>query len=187
MTSALPPLKPANINIAPLVDRSVLDGFSCGERQIDRAVEKCCSLNSDHKARTFCASMPSDLKAVGFYTLSIMPADGSRLDPDITRGTYGHIPFIYLNYLAVREDLLRRRIGTFLLGHALDRCIEVARNVGSYGVALHALNDVAEGIYSSYGFAAVDSKKMPMMILPVKSLFDIAKLKEQANAGTGAV
>ena len=84
------------------------------------------------------------------------------------------MPFIYLNYLGVRRDVQRQGISKILLGHALTRCALVARTVGSFGVALHALTPLAHDIYYNYNFRAVPGAgKMPFMVLPIKTLFDL--------------
>jgi len=177
MTIARRTLDLPKLAINPLSDHAVLTGFRSGEREIDRAIDKCCQLQSDHLARTYWATDNGIQKAIGFYTLSIMPASAEHLSPDITFGrTGGHIPFIYLNYLGVMDELQRQGLGTILLGHALRRSALVAHTVGSFGVALHALNSPAEALYYRYGFRAVEGAgKPPFMVLPVRTLFELTQ------------
>jgi GNAT superfamily N-acetyltransferase len=83
------------------------------------------------------------------------------------------VPFIYLNYLAVRKQHQSQKIGAMLLGNALERCAVFVRNVGIYGVALRAISERVVKMYSRYGFRQVDDKKYPFMILPAQSLIDL--------------
>ena len=113
--------------------------------------------------------------AYGFYSLGVSAADSKymRMDLVTVGDERSYIPFLYLNYLAVRREFHGQKLGTLLLMNALTRCEQVARNVGVYGVALNALNDRAAGLYDRYGFRAYDKAKYPFMILPIQSLFDL--------------
>jgi GNAT superfamily N-acetyltransferase len=184
MTTArpVPDIDLSKVKVLPLIKPVSLRDFSCGEREIDRSISKCCGWNEDHRAKTFCAFLDDRPKAVGFYTLSISNSNADYLHPDITRGALGEIPFMYINYLAVQTDKQGGGIGEKLLTHALDGCMVVAQNVGGFGVALHALTERAENLYYRYGFRSVDGKKYPFMILPIKALLDLADLKAQQRA-----
>jgi len=145
-------------------------------------------LESNHLGRTYWAHDGDAAKAIGFYTLSIMPASADRLNPDITFGrTGGTIPFIYLNYLGVVSDIQNQGLGKILLGHALNRCALVARTVGSFGVALHALTERAGSLYYRYGFRPVDGAgRPPFMVLPIKTLFELTGLPSSERASAAA-
>jgi len=57
----------------------------------------------------------------------------------------------------------------------LERCALVIRNIGAYGVALHALTDDSAAFYDRYGFRAKSSEraKWPLMVLPARSILDL--------------
>ncbi len=92
-----------------------------------------------------------------------------------TDDTRNYVPFIYLNYLAVREGWRRQKIGTVLLMNALERCAVVIRNIGAYGVALNALNDDSASFYDHYGFRtrSPGSHRFPLMVLPAQSVLEL--------------
>jgi GNAT superfamily N-acetyltransferase len=160
-----------------LPDRSWLAGFDSGEVEIDRNIDRCCERHVAYRSRTFCAVIEGQSEACGFYTFGVSAHDSKYLDEDIVRASDGRpfVPFVYLNYLAVRKPWQNQKIGTLLLGHALTRCGQVVREVGGiYGVALHALTHRAAGLYDRYGFREYGGRsQFPFMILPAKSLIDL--------------
>src|SRR6202000_1496914 len=137
MTIARPALDIHQVRIGPLSDRRVLADFHSGEREIDRALEKCCDWQDKHRVRMFCAMVGEWPQAYGFYALGISAADSKYLGGEVLQGTddRSYIPFIYLNYLAVQIEYQNQKLGTLLLIDALKRCANVAKNVGLYGVA----------------------------------------------------
>ena len=176
MTTADRPVDLQKLRIDSLVTPDVLGEFISGEDEVDRNVEKCCKWHGQYRNRVFCAFLPDICSAVGFYCLGISASKSKYLDQDVVRASGGRafVPFIYLNYLAVRSEYQNRRIGTLLLLNALDRCALTVKNIGIYGVALHALTDRAAGLYDRYGFREhKPSGKFPFMILPSQSLIDL--------------
>jgi hypothetical protein len=79
----------------------------------------------------------------------------------------------------VRLHHQSQKIGTLLLGDALFRCAQVVKNVGVYGIALHALTTRAADLYDKYGFRAYGKSKYPFMILPVQTLIDLTRIEMQ--------
>lgn len=169
-----------SVRIVPLSDPGWLAGFECGESEIDRRMSWCCERHASLRARTFCAIAEGQQGACGFYTFGISAHDSKYLE-DLVKTGDGHafIPFIYLNYLAVRLDLQNQKIGTLLLGHCLRRCAQTVSEVGGvYGVALHALTTRAADLYDSYGFREYGRRsRYPFMILPAQSLLDLVQLQ----------
>lgn len=176
MTTAPQSVDIENLRISPLVDRKVLEDFDSGENEVDRNINKCCDWHVRYRNRVFCAFLTDQEVAVGYYCLGISATESKYLDETIVRShdTFGYVPFIYLNYLAVRSEYQNNKIGTILLMNALERCALTIKNIGVYGVALHALNDRSAGLYDRYGFREYgDRKKYPFMVLPAQSVLDL--------------
>lgn len=177
MTTAAPKLDIQHLKIVPLRSSAAFDGFSCGEHEIDRNLSKCCEWHETHRARVFCAYINDEPTLYGFYCVG-QHAHGAASVGSLFRrssdDTRAYVPFIYLNYLAVRDGWRRQKIGTILLMNALERCAVVTRNIGSYGVALKALTDDAVAFYDHFKFRAVDdSQKYPFMVLPAQSVLGL--------------
>lgn len=176
MTTAHQPTDIKNLRIEPLADPEALKNFDSGEPEVDQNIDKCCDWHVRYRNRTFCAFLPNQELAVGYYCLGISATESEYLDDEIVRshGAFKYVPFIYLNYLAVRLESQNNKIGTILLLNALERCSHTIRNIGIYGVALNALNERSVGLYGRYGFREYgDRKNYPFMVLPAKSVLDL--------------
>ena len=176
MTTAHPTVDPRCVRIEPLPNAAVLANFCSGENQVDRHIDHCCNFHDRYRKRTYCAFVPDVEFAVGFYCVGISAADSEHLDREIYEprdGRFGHIPFIYLNYLGVRSEFQNQKIGTLLLVSAIERSWPTIRDIGAYGIALHALTDRAAGLYDRYGFREHGSHRHPFMILPALSIRDL--------------
>lgn len=176
MTTARQSTDITNLKISHLDDPSVLSSFDSGEREVDRNIEKCCDWHGRYRSRTFCGFLPDQKLAAGFYCLGVSATESKYLDPEILKshGTFKYVPFIYLNYIAVRIEYQNNKIGTILLMNAIERCSHTIRNIGIYGIALNALNDRSAGLYDRYGFRECGKRsKYPFMILPAQSVLDL--------------
>lgn len=170
----------STLDIRPLDDPSVFDGFCCGEDEVDRNLLKCFNWHDQYRRRVYCGYIGNPEVLCGFYCLGVSASESRYLDIPIWKkilrldneGSY--TPFIYLNYLGVKEEYQRSGIGTLLLMHALERGAGVARSIGICGMSLHALNDHSASLYDNYGFRALDEKmEYPFMILPTQTLLDL--------------
>ncbi len=178
MTTAPQPVDIKNLRIEPLASHESLRDFDSGEREVDRHIEKCCDWHRKYRQRVFRAFLPrgEESVAVGFYCLGISAAESKYLSEEILQTSDGqaYVPFIYINYLAVRREYQKNKIGTILLLNALERCAHTIKNIGIYGVALNAVTDRAAGLYDRYGFREYGGRsKYPFMVLPAQSLIDL--------------
>ncbi len=181
MKTAAPTLDFSKLRIVPLPSptNTVFADFRSGEPEIDKNLGKCCDWHGCYRSRVFCAYFDGDSALYGFYCLGLHAHDSKMAATLFVRPNdddRGYVPFIYLHYLAVREGWRRKKIGTMLLVHALERCAIVIRNIGSYGVALNALNEDAIALYDNHGFRipkAAEKMAHPTMILPAQTLFDL--------------
>jgi ribosomal protein S18 acetylase RimI-like enzyme len=175
MMTARPAVDISKLKFVSLPDDSILRDFDSGEREVDDHVAKSCEWHHKYRSRVFCAVSEEIPIAYGFYCLAISASDSKYLSEEIVQANDGRgfVPFIYINYLAVRRDYQNQKIGTVLLINALTRCEAVVRNVGIYGVALNALTPRAAALYDRYGFRQYSESKFPLMILPSQSLIEL--------------
>ena len=178
MTTVAPALDVGRLRIVPLPSDTAFADFRSAEDEIDRNLGKCCEWQRCHRARVFCAYLADEPDMYGFYCLSMHAHESKAVEGFFTRSSddvRGFVPFIYLNYLAVREGWRRRKIGTVLLLNALQKCSVVISTIGAYGIALNALTDDAIALYDRYGFKAPNPRrqKAPLMVLPAQSVLDL--------------
>jgi ribosomal protein S18 acetylase RimI-like enzyme len=178
MTIAVPALDLRQLRIIPLPSEHALDKFRSGEDEIDRYLGKCCEWQQCHRARVFCAYIGTDADPYGFFCLGQHAHDSKIMGGFFARASddvRNFVPFIYLNYLAVRLGFRRQKIGTMLLLNALERCAIAMRQIGAYGVALNALTEGSFKLYEKYGFRSQNPERQrhPLMVLPAQSIIDL--------------
>lgn len=125
MKTAAPALDIARLRIVPLPSEKALADFRCGEDAIDKQLPTCCEWQRTHRSRVYCAYLTDDPTPYGFYCLGLHAHDSKHVAGFFQRSSddvRNFVPFIYINYLAVREGWRRRKIGTVLLMHALETC-----------------------------------------------------------------
>ena len=178
MKSAIQTIDITALRITPLANSGALRDFSCGEPEIDQNLAKCGEWHSCHRSRVYCASLLGRNEIYGFYCLGLHAHRSEEIGEAFERSSddvRSYVPFIYINYLAVRAGFHRQKIGQVLLLNALGHCASVIRRVGSYGVALTALNGNAAALYDKYGFRCPvrNPPKYPLMVLPAQSVLDL--------------
>lgn len=178
MTTAAQPLDLSSIQVCSLAATAGISRFRCGVREID---DWCQSKASDrdrrNQSRIFCAIARGDADVLAFYSLAMRGSDSKHVDAEIVRdyNDGGFVPFIYIDYLAVREHVQNRHLGTFMLMDALRRCRDIVRNMGCLGVALHSLSPRATEWYERFGFRRREkgASQFPLLVLPAKSLLEL--------------
>jgi len=178
MTTAAPKPDITRLRISSISSAAALANFHSGEPEIDRNLSKCWPWHTCHKSRVYCAYRDGDVDPYGFYCLGLHAHESKYVDGVFARAdddSRNYAPFIYINYLAVRDGFRRHKIGTVLLMHALEKCARTIRDIGAYGVALSALSDDAASFYDHYGFRTKSpgSQRYPFMILPAQSVLDL--------------
>ena len=78
---------------------------------------------------------------------------------------YPTIPAIYLSTIAVDTTFQSRGLGTFLMAEVFKICVSVADQVGSYFIALDALNEDAARMYRRVGFHDLPTPEHEMRML----------------------
>jgi GNAT superfamily N-acetyltransferase len=179
MPANRPPLDIHNVVIRTLADTDGFADFTCGVSEIDDwCRSKAADSDRRHKSRVFCATLNDSRQVSGFYSLSVRGSDAKHVGAEIARdfNESGFVPFVYIDYLAVRRELHRRQLGTIILMDALHRCSGLIRNMGCAGIALNSLTPQATAWYESFGFRRRQRgmAQFPLMILPAQSLLDLS-------------
>ncbi len=111
-------------------------------------------------------TLPSIL---GFYTLSMAEVGSKKAARVLSRKLPQYpMPAALIGRLAVDKRAQGQRFGEKLLLDALRRVVDVADWIGCLGIAVDAMDEDAEGFYSSYGFTVVEAGPWPRrMFLPL--------------------
>lgn len=122
-----------------LHDRSA---FSCGFGPIDNFLKS--SLSDQIKngmVTAWIATAGDDPAVLGFYTLGAMAVRAHLGPKKWQRVGVPDIPVIYIRAVAVREDMQGKGLGTALVINAMQRCLEIADQMGAAAIVLDVLQD----------------------------------------------
>ncbi|HWW63504.1 MAG TPA: GNAT family N-acetyltransferase [Sphingomonadaceae bacterium] len=154
----------------PLNDGHDLSQFTCGKPSLDNWLKH--RALSNHK-RGFTAVMVVHEagRVVGYYGLAPTAIVPTAMPRSIRTGQPPDpIPCLLLGQLATDTEWAGRGIGSGLLKHALERCIEAARLVGGRALIVNAVDAEAAAFWQRRGF--LPSKDDPMILF--RSIADIA-------------
>ncbi len=160
----------------PLTAAHDVSEFSCGKPTLDRWL-KTRALSNQQKGFTAVLVVHEAGRVVGYYGLAptaIVPAvlprsirTGQPPDP---------VPCLLLGQLATDIAWAGQGIGTGLVKHALQRCVQAATLVGGRALIVNAVDDDAADFWRRRGF--LPSKDDPLVLF--RSIADIAASLAQA-------
>ncbi len=154
----------------PLHDGHELAPFTCGKPSLDAWLKTRARANHD---RGFTAVMVvhDAGRVVGYYGLAPTAIVPTALPRAIRTGQPPDpIPCLLLGQLATDTGWAGQGIGSGLLKHALERCVEAARLVGGRALIVNAVDEDAAAFWRRRGF--LPSRDNPMVLF--RSIADIA-------------
>jgi GNAT superfamily N-acetyltransferase len=137
----------------PLAETDERDGFDCGRESMNQWFRRHAWAN--HAAGISRANVICDAataRIVGYVTLSAGQIERAALPKSQQRNKPDPLPATLLGQLAIHKDHQGRGYARSLLLFALRAALRVSRDVGSFGVITHPLDDHARGFYARWGF-----------------------------------
>ena len=131
-----------------------IDGFSCGQPELDRfLVRFALSSQLANAAQTYLGL--HDVELVGFYSLVLGEVAYDDAPERLTKGLARHpVPIMLLARLAVAKSWQGRKIGAGLLKDAMRRTLNAADIGGIRAFSVHAKDGPARDFYAHFGFVA---------------------------------
>lgn len=163
---------PETFNIEPF-DRSKHDRsqFDCGVPSLNHYITK--QISGDIRrdlARAYAAVRTSDTgiprQMVGYYTLSSHSVETDFLPEDLVKCPYPVVPAVLIGRLAACVSVKGNRMGTQLVVSALNKCIELHKELGIQLVVVDPLEEDVIGFYEKFGFREFGEGRL---VLPVKT------------------
>lgn len=110
-------------------------------------------------------------KVIGYYTMSSNAIPKNDF-PDHLVGkmppSYTSLPTILLGRLAIDLRFQRNRYGELILVDALNRCVEISKNLGTLAVVVDPIDHKATAFYGSYGF--IELPGSGKMFIPIRTI-----------------
>lgn len=153
----------SDLRLVLLADGHRLDGFDCGDEQLDAWLVK--HARASHKAdlaRTYLA-LARDDAVVGYVSLTTGSVARDEAPRRFPRGMPAHpLPTIPIARLAVARSHQRRRVGSRLLAEALRMAVGASDAVAARLVVVDAIDVAAADFYRRWGF--VDLPEHPLRL-----------------------
>ncbi|WLA62365.1 GNAT family N-acetyltransferase [Bradyrhizobium diazoefficiens] len=114
----------------------------------------------------------------GFYAMGVRMEREADL-PEAQRYLFpwdrgSTFPALHLQYVAVQRQLQGRKLGTVLMGAAMDDFYEVAVRSGIFALTLTAIDKKTAEFYRKLGFIDFGAKDIsqPNLLLPAASIIE---------------
>jgi hypothetical protein len=134
-----------------LNDQHVLDGFDCGEPEINEFLLRHALLHAvAGYSRTWVIADPTDHIVQGFKSVAAssqavkvkVKGVSKKLVPGIMATCpYPSVPVVIIGHLARRKELEKAHLGERLLVFAIVKALETSNNIGVAGIVLDALTE----------------------------------------------
>lgn len=157
--------------VEPLRRQHERGSFDCGLPELDRYLARQAGQDTRRRiARVFvCTSRDADT-VLGFYTLSALSIDLSRLPEELSRKLPRHpVPCALLGRLAVDMSVQGQGVGRLLLADAVKRVAAASETVAMHAMIVDAANKDARRFYERFGF-------MPLRDAPVRLFLPVGNI-----------
>lgn len=146
----------------PLTAAHDISEFSCGKPTLDHWL-KTRALSNQEKGFTAVLVVHEAGRVVGYYGLAPTAVVPSVLPRSIRTGQPPDpVPCLLLGQLATDEAWVGQGIGTGLVKHALQRCVQAAALVGGRALMVNAIDDEAARFWQRRGF--VPTRDDPLVL-----------------------
>lgn len=162
----------------PLTAAHDVSAFSCGKPVLDHWL-KARALSNQQKGFTAVLVVHEAERVVGYYGLAPTAIVPAALPRAIRTGRPPNpVPCILLGQLATDAGWAGLGIGTGLVKHALQRCVEAAALIGGRALIVNAVDGDAAAFWKRRGFEV--SRDDPLVLF--RSIGDIAASLRESSA-----
>jgi predicted N-acetyltransferase YhbS len=152
-------------HIEKLSRSHAVDGFDCGQKSLNRFLERFAFPNQQANASQTYVAL-TDKEVVGFYTLTVGEVAYDDAPERLIKGLAKHpVPIMLLARLAVSTIWQGKGIGSGLLKDAMQRTLQAADIAGIRAFIVHAKDEKAQKFYAHFDFVPSPSDGLHMFIL----------------------
>lgn len=146
----------------PLTAEHGVSAFSCGKPTLDHWL-KTRALSNQEKGFTAVLVVHEAGRVVGYYGLAPTAVVPAVLPRSVRTGQPPDpVPCLLLGQLATDAGWAGRGIGTGLVKHALQRCVQAAGLIGGRALMVNAVDEEAARFWQRRGF--MPSKDDPLVL-----------------------
>ena len=154
-----------SLRIVRIERRHAVDGFDCGQEDLNRFLIRFALPNHLANASTTYLALAGE-EVVGYYTLVVSEVAYADAPERLTRGMARHpIPLMLLARLATDHRWQGKGIGKGLLKDAMQRTMQAADIAGIRALAVHAKDDAARAFYEHFDFLPSPTDPLHLYLL----------------------
>jgi GNAT superfamily N-acetyltransferase len=137
----------------PLAEADNRDRFDCGRESLNHWFQRHAFANhASGVSRTNVICDAATTEIIGYVTLSAAQIERAFLPKSHQRNKPDPVPATLLGQLAVHKDHQGRGHARSLLLFALRTALRASREIGSFGVITHPIDEQARSFYRRWGF-----------------------------------
>lgn len=157
--------RPSDWIVEPLLPHHEREAFECGVESLNVFLRQQAGQNAKKDfSRTFVAIPEAGSPdIIGYYTLAMSSLSFEELPKEKHLPRYP-VPIAHLGRLAVDLRYRGRRIGEYLLFHALLRVQTLSEEIGVFAVEVRALDEAVSRFYVRYGFTPLADDPLHLYI-----------------------
>lgn len=149
----------------PLDETDIRDNFDCGRDSLNHWFR--CHAWANHAAgisrtNVICDSATAEI--IGYVTLSAAQIERAFLPKSRQRNMPDPVPVTLLAQLAIHKDRQGQGHARSLLLFAMTAALRASREIGSFGVITHPIDEQARSFYRRWGFQDLPSDPRRAMI-----------------------
>jgi GNAT superfamily N-acetyltransferase len=137
----------------PLAETDDRSRFDCGRESMNRWFQRPAWINHAagiSRSNVICDTATSDI--IGYVTLSAGQIERAFLPKSQQRNKPDPVPVTLLGQLAIHKDHQGKGHARSLLLFALRTALRASREIGSFGVITHPIDDQMRTFYGRWGF-----------------------------------
>ena len=155
----------------PLAETDDRSRFDCGRASLNNWFHQ--RAWSNHVAgvsRTNVLCDAASGEIIGYVTLSAAQIERAFLPKPHQRNKLDPVPVTLLGQLAIHKDHQGQGHARSLLIFALKTAVRASREIGSFGVITHPIDDAVRGFYRRWGFQDLPGDPRAAMIVRMVDL-----------------
>jgi GNAT superfamily N-acetyltransferase len=150
--------------VSPLGADHDLDGFACGNPELDEWLKSHARGAAGQGTRTYLLIEEDSGAVVGYFAIAPHLIEREEAPRSIGRGAPRRVPAILLAKLALAEHLHGQGLGAELLVFALRTVVSAARSAGGRVVVVDAIDERAVAFYRAHDFLASPSNPQRLLL-----------------------
>ncbi len=141
-----------------------LEGFDCGEAELDDWLRRRARVNQVGGASRTFVVVDADNSVRGYYALAAGAISHELALGKVRRNMPDPVPAIVLGRLAVDRPAQGIGLGGDLLMDAVRRVVGIAEQAGVRALLVHALHERAQRFYEHFGFESAPLQPLVLML-----------------------